>query len=84
MWTGLGGLGEKILNLPFLKMSDPSDINLRICLLHYTEKTEPTSLSSSASVPAVQVFGVSGEEAENFCSDKERYLGVFAESRAQI
>lgn len=56
MWTGLGGLGKKILPPPFLKTSDPSDINLRIQLLHYIENKQPTSLSSSASVPAVQVL----------------------------
>jgi len=65
-------------------MSDPSDISLRTWLLYYHENKQLASLSSSASVPAVQVCGVSGGEAENFCSDKERYSGVFAESRAQI
>lgn len=50
------------------------------------EKKQPTSLAGSASLPAVQVFGVSGEEAENFCSNQERYLGGFAgaEHRSEI
>lgn len=85
MRTGLGGFGEKILHPPFLKISYPSDINSRICLLQYMEKKKQlTSSASSASVTAVQVFSVSGEEAENFCSDKERCLEINAESRVQI
>lgn len=50
------------------------------------KKKQPTSLASSASLPAVQVFGVSGKEAENFCSNQERHLGGFAgaEHRSEI
>lgn len=50
------------------------------------KKKQPTSLASSASLPAVLVFSVSGKEAENFCSNQERYLGGFAgaEHRSEI
>lgn len=84
MQTGLGGFGENIFYPPFLKMSDASDMNMRMQLLRYIESRQATGLSSTASLPAVQVLGASGEGAGMFRGDKERYLGGFAGSRAQI
>lgn len=85
MWTGLGGLEEKILKPLFLKMSDPGDINLSTWLLHYIENKRPTPVYPSQLLCLRFRSSVSLEKRQKIPAViRTGTWGVFAERRSEI